>query len=259
MRKLAAIAAAGLAAFATCAGAEVARMTGIVKYFEGHWGVITSEDDPRWNLFFVCSAWKGGPQPPRAGQAVAYDLVLLGGRNFEVQSITVPGAAPAPIECPPPPPPPPPATGRVKSYDAGKGHGFLAPDGGGEDLFIHYTRVVPGRYVLQIGEKVSYNVMRGPQGLVAIDIQSIGPPPAAAPAPAAAEDLSGRHSGKVKYFDQAKGYGYITPDVAGADVFVHFSAIAPGMSGYKSLNVGQKVTYELQKGPKGIQAQNVRW
>ena len=62
-------------------------------------------------------------------------------------------------------------------------------------------------------------------------------------------------TGTVKWFKDDKGYGFITGD-DGQDVFVHFSAIQ--MEGYKSLQEGQKVTYEVQQGQKGLQAVNVR-
>ena len=61
--------------------------------------------------------------------------------------------------------------------------------------------------------------------------------------------------GTVKWFNAAKGYGFITPE-SGEDVFVHFSAIQA--EGYKSLNEGQAVEFEVTKGPKGLQASNVR-
>lgn len=61
--------------------------------------------------------------------------------------------------------------------------------------------------------------------------------------------------GKVKWFDEAKGYGFITPNDGSKDVFVHFSAIQS--EGYKALKEGDDVSFEVAKGPKGPQAVNV--
>jgi CspA family cold shock protein len=62
-------------------------------------------------------------------------------------------------------------------------------------------------------------------------------------------------TGTVKWFNESKGFGFIAQDDGGDDVFVHFSAISGG--GFKTLAENQKVTYELQDGPKGLQAANV--
>ncbi len=62
-------------------------------------------------------------------------------------------------------------------------------------------------------------------------------------------------TGKVKWFNDSKGYGFITPLDGSSDVFVHHSAIKA--DGYKSLSEGQQVTYDVQPGPKGPSATNV--
>ena len=63
-------------------------------------------------------------------------------------------------------------------------------------------------------------------------------------------------TGTVKWFNGEKGFGFITQDGGGADVFVHFSAIAG--SGYKNLEENQKVEFEITQGQKGLQASDVR-
>lgn len=63
-------------------------------------------------------------------------------------------------------------------------------------------------------------------------------------------------TGLVKWFNDAKGFGFINPDAGGADVFIHFSAIA--MDGYKTLKQGSKVSFDLAEGPKGQHAHNIK-
>jgi len=62
-------------------------------------------------------------------------------------------------------------------------------------------------------------------------------------------------TGTVKWFNDSKGYGFITPSDGSADVFVHHSAIQ--VSGFKSLSEGQQVSFETEAGPKGPSASNV--
>ena len=63
-------------------------------------------------------------------------------------------------------------------------------------------------------------------------------------------------TGTVKWFNDAKGYGFITPDDGSEDLFAHFSAIQ--MQGFKTLKEGQKVEFEVKRGPKGLQAHNIK-
>jgi CspA family cold shock protein len=70
------------------------------------------------------------------------------------------------------------------------------------------------------------------------------------------EELMEMATGTVKWFNDAKGFGFITPDGGGEDLFAHFSAI--NMPGFKTLKEGQKVSFEVTQGPKGKQASNIQ-
>ncbi|MCZ4292925.1 MULTISPECIES: cold-shock protein [Vibrio] len=67
--------------------------------------------------------------------------------------------------------------------------------------------------------------------------------------------MSNKTTGIVKWFNEEKGFGFITPENGGADVFVHFRAIAS--EGFKTLKEGQHVSFEVEQGQKGPQAANV--
>jgi len=63
-------------------------------------------------------------------------------------------------------------------------------------------------------------------------------------------------TGTVKWFNDSKGFGFITPDNGGDDLFAHFSEIRA--DGFKSLAENQKVSFEVKRGPKGLQAANIK-
>ena len=69
-----------------------------------------------------------------------------------------------------------------------------------------------------------------------------------------AKEAPTRATGTVKWFNDAKGYGFITPDDGSEDLFTHFSAI--NMQGFKTFKEGQKVSFDVVQGPKGKQASN---
>jgi len=62
--------------------------------------------------------------------------------------------------------------------------------------------------------------------------------------------------GKVKWFNNAKGYGFVLPDDGGEDLFIHYSAIQ--MDGYKTLKAGQDIQFDVVEGPKGLHAVNIQ-
>ena len=68
--------------------------------------------------------------------------------------------------------------------------------------------------------------------------------------------MSNLVNGTVKWFNDAKGFGFITPDGGGEDLFAHFKEIQG--SGFKTLKEGQKVEFEVKRGPKGLQASLIR-
>lgn len=68
--------------------------------------------------------------------------------------------------------------------------------------------------------------------------------------------MSNRQTGTVKWFNDEKGYGFITPQSGGEDLFVHFKAIQS--AGFKSLKEGQQVTFVAARGQKGMQAEEVQ-
>jgi len=67
---------------------------------------------------------------------------------------------------------------------------------------------------------------------------------------------SNTETGTVKWFNEGKGFGFITPETGGKDLFAHFKEIRA--EGFKSLTEGQRVTYEVTQGQKGPQASNIR-
>jgi CspA family cold shock protein len=67
---------------------------------------------------------------------------------------------------------------------------------------------------------------------------------------------SNTETGTVKWFNESKGFGFITPETGGKDLFAHFKEIRA--EGFKSLSEGQRVTYEITQGQKGPQASNIR-
>jgi CspA family cold shock protein len=150
------------------------------------------------------------------------------------------------------------ANGVVKWFNPAKGFGFIQPDDGGPDVFVHIAAVErSGLGALDEGMIVSYELEQDRRsgktsaGQIQVTGQAEVAPRRPAPARGGYDDaprgapMGGSGAGVVKWFNTTKGFGFIQPDGGGADIFVHISAVE--RAGLRSLNEGQQVEYELEQ------------
>lgn len=138
--------------------------------------------------------------------------------------------------------------GTVAWYEPTKGYGFVTPDEGDAEVFLHASAVVGGGVVSE-GQRVAFLVVDGPKGpqadhLLPLAAQAAGSGPA-----------SDGADGTVSWYDWDKGFGFITPEDGGPDAFVHVRELADGL---QELEEGDRVTYDVVMGEKGPQARDVR-
>jgi CspA family cold shock protein len=147
------------------------------------------------------------------------------------------------------------ADGTVSWYDEGKGFGFVTPDGGGEDVFVHVRALAAGVTGLAEGDRVAYEVVRGDKGPQARDLRRVGGSarPAARPATRSAPAQTRGGEGVVARYDADRGFGFITPDAGGEDLFVHVSVV----SGAEPLQQGDRVRFAVRQSDRGPQADRV--
>lgn len=165
------------------------------------------------------------------------------------------------------------ADGTVAWFEADKGFGFITPDAGGGDVFVHVNGLSRGLRELHEGDRVAFDVAEGDRGPQAREVRVVGGGSAprggyGASAPASrgrsgAERGSGpqRSSGAptrggegvVARFDAERGFGFITPDAGGADLFVHVSVVRGG----EELEEGDRVRYQVRQSDRGPQADRV--
>ncbi|WP_299443292.1 cold shock domain-containing protein [uncultured Rhodospira sp.] len=143
----------------------------------------------------------------------------------------------------------------IKWYNPKKGFGFVRPDGGLPDAFLHVSAVeARGLDRLPEGTRLDCTLIEGPKGW---EVQSIDavlevPEPCRAPAP---EALPEGIAGVVKFFNAYKGFGFVTRDCDQADVFVHVRTLE--QCGLFDLTEGQVVSMTVSDGPKGLQADTI--
>jgi CspA family cold shock protein len=148
------------------------------------------------------------------------------------------------------------STGAVKWFNASKGFGFIQPDDGGADVFVHASALErAGLYRLNEGQRVSYELEQDRRSgktsagsLQVLDDGDATPRPprqdrSSPPRRASDAPSEGPANGVVKWFNPAKGFGFIQPDGGGGDVFVHISAVE--QAGLSGLDEGQTVEFEV--------------
>lgn len=157
-------------------------------------------------------------------------------------------------------------TGTVKFFNAAKGFGFIAPDNGAADVFVHVTALErAGVSGLNEGDQVSFELEQDRRSgkLAAVDLQVTGQGAFGRSGPSrdrparggfqreresfggrSAGAVAGSGTGVVKWFNSTKGYGFIQPDGGGADLFVHISAVE--QAGLRDLGDGQVIGFDIE-------------
>ena len=142
-------------------------------------------------------------------------------------------------------------TGTVKWFNSTKGYGFIAPDDGAPDVFVHVSAVErAGLRTLGEGDQVRYEPRPGRDGRESAEdlslVRAADPAPARHLEPSAGGAVQ---AGTVKWFNTAKGFGFIAPDDGSQAAFVHVSAVE--RAGLGTLHEGQRVRFELRPGRNG--------
>jgi CspA family cold shock protein len=157
--------------------------------------------------------------------------------------------------------------GQVKWFNPNKGYGFVQLSDGSGDAFLHVTALAGiGVSTLQPGETLELRValgQRGPQVTEVISVDSSTAAPPRSPRKSSRSPLdrqpleaSVQEMGTVKWYNVAKGFGFIVRDRGGSDVFVHVSSLQ--RAGIMSLNEGQRVFVGVAEGQKGPEAASIQ-
>jgi len=233
---------------------------GIVNWYEPTKGYgFVTPDDGGVEIFVHSSAIVGGGVISE-GQRVAFMVVdgEKGPQADHLLPLAAEAARPASDG----------ADGTVSWFDDTKGFGFIAPDSGGGDLFVHVNALGPGLTSLSEGARVTYDVVDGDKGPNARDVRLVRGSGGARGATGRDRDRGdrGRSSrpaasggpvrggeGTVARYDADRGFGFITPDAGGADLFVHVSVVQGG----EFLEEGDRVRFAVRQSDRGPQADRV--
>jgi cold shock protein len=157
----------------------------------------------------------------------------------------------------------------VKWFNAAKGFGFVTLTDGTPDAFLPMATLRRAGYEdVHEGVAITCEIGTGAKGPLVVSVINVerstvdrgaGAPPAAASAPRRAPDAGARSAqtleGAVKWFEPDRGYGFISPDGGGKDIFIHVTALR--RSGLEELGPGQRVRVDVVDGRKGLEAERV--
>lgn len=144
----------------------------------------------------------------------------------------------------------------VKRYNTSKGYGFLAPQDGARDVFVHVSTLRrDAESTLRPGAIVECDVVdgaRGPQAVEVISVDTAGVDLCEQKADET-RDPTWHVEGRVKFYDPRKGFGFVCPDDGGKDVFVHSRALE--RAGLRDLTPNERMRLRVRHGQKGPQAE----
>ena len=226
---------------------------GTVTWYEPAKGYGFATPDGGGAEIFVHSSAIVGGGVLSEGQRVAF-LVVDGEKGPQADHLLPLGAAVAR-------PTSDGADGTVSWYDDVKGFGFIAPDAGGDDVFVHVNALAQGLTELSDGDRVTYDVVDGDRGPNARHVQLVrssggtrtGTDRGRSGRPAASGGPVRGGEGTVARYDAERGFGFITPDAGGTDLFVHVSVLR----GIEVLEQGDRVRFKVRQSDRGPQADSV--